>query len=470
MERLRQWKGWKAVCKILCFLLLLAMALGRVSAVLALKSTDGLYTMQKFYEQPENSVDVLVLGSSLAYVNIDPGELWDEYGISSYDLCGGNQPTWNTFYYLKEALKTQRPRLIIMDAARTAYAGEYIGDGEVVNNTFGMEWSRDKVEAMRLSAPPDKLSSFLLSYTQYHARTRDLSRMDFLENMGDEAQYGCWKGCVLSPYVNLQEWPTDLRTEERTPIGEKTEEWYRKTIELAQSAGIPLLIVVAPFPNGDVSYQAIYNTAADIAAEYGVPFINFHQDIKTIGLDVSKDFRDSHHMNIWGAKKYTRYLGTYLTDHYSLPDHRGDPVYQSWEDNARYNRAYVRNAELARAATPEEVAILLQSPDYTCAVSVSGTGGTVFAPLLEALGIPTRETGVWMVSGGEVIWASQKEETAYFPLDYHDLKLTASLSGNGMVFDRGALSTAPDGVSILAYDAVTQTQAAYLTFDAAASN
>lgn len=47
--------------------------------------------------------------------------------------------------------------------------------------------------------------------------------------------------------------------------------------------------------------------------------------------------------------------------------------------------------------------------------------------------------------------------------------LTASPSGTGMVFDREALETVPDGVSILVYDAVTQARAAFLTFDAAAS-
>lgn len=88
MKRLRNWKGWRAACKTACFLLLLALTLGRADEVLALKSYDGLHTMQKFYEQPENTVDLLVLGSSHAYVNIDTGTLWDEYGIPSYDLGG----------------------------------------------------------------------------------------------------------------------------------------------------------------------------------------------------------------------------------------------------------------------------------------------------------------------------------------------------------------------------------------------
>lgn len=465
MERLWQWKGWKTVCKTLCFFLLLVMALGRVNEVLALKNPNGLYTMQKFYEQPENTVDVLMLGSSHVYMNIEPGVLWSEYGVSSYDLGGGIQPMWNTFYYLKEALKTQRPKLIVMEAYMTTFAEEYGDNGRAVSNTFGMKWSWDKIEAMRLSAPPDKLSSFILSYTQYHARTQDLSREDFLENKGDEARYGYWKGSLpMLVTLDSYEWPTYLQTRERVSMAEKTEEWYRKTIELAQSAGVPLLIMVVPYPLVTEQQQAVYNTAADIALEYDVPFVNFHQDIEALGLDASKDYYDGLHLNIWGAKKFSQFLGNYLTDHYDLPDHRGDPDYQSWEANARYMSAYTRDTELALVVAPEEAASLLQNPDYTCAVIAGGNGGTVLAPLLEALGISSEREGAWLVSGGQILWSAGPEKPQqYFHLDWHDLKL----SQNGMVFDRGNLKTVPNGVSILVYDAVTQAQAAFLTFDTA---
>lgn len=262
-------------------------------------------------------------------------------------------------------------------------------------------------------------------------------------------------------------WPENFQTDERAVLPEKTEEWYRKTIELAQSNDIPLLIVADPLPGINAGLQAVYNTASDIAGEYGVPFLNFNTDPGAAGVDPATDFADGGHMNIWGAERFTRFLGAYLTEHYDLPDRRGNPAYQSWEDNAWYLEAVSRNGKLALGVGPEEAASLLQDPDYTCAVAVFGTGGTAYAPLLEALGVPAGETGAWLVSGGKVLWASGPEGEDYFPLDTHDLKLTASQSGTGMVFDREALETVPDGVSILVYDAVTQDLAAFLTFDAA---
>lgn len=102
-----------------------------------------------------------------------------------------------------------------------------------------------------------------------------------------------------------------------------------------------------------------------------------------------------------------------------------------------------------------------------CAVSVSGNGGAAYGPLLEALGIPAGEAGMWLVSAGSVLWSSGLSGMKYFELDGHDLKLTAGPEGNGMVFDRETIQTPADGVSVFVYDAVTQARAAYLAFDAA---
>lgn len=468
MERWTKWTGWRAAIKAVSLLLALALVLGRIDAVLALKSYDGLYPMRQFYEQEEGSVDLLVLGSSHAYVNIDTGTMWEEYGIPAYDLGGGIQPFWNTYYFLKEALKTQTPRLVVMDAYAATFAKEYNDDGRAVSNTFGMKWSWDKVEAMKLSAPPDRLNGLLLSYCQYHARSRELTREDFLEYKGDSAKYASWKGSYVAAAIAPFQWPSGVQTEDRRPMTAKTEEWYRKTIELARSSGVPLLIVVTPYPSVTAEHQAVFNTAADIAGEYGVPFVNFNQDFEALDLDPASDYFDGQHMNVWGSRRFTRQLGKLLTDRYDLPDRQGDPAYRSWEDNARYIAAYARDGRLAQGVTPEDAASLLLDPDYTCAVGVSGGGAAALAPLLEALGVPTREEGLWLASGGEVSWSSGPEDTAYFRLDWHDLELSRAEGINAMVFDKGAVEQVQDGVSIFVYDAVTQAEAVRLTFDTAA--
>lgn len=468
MRRLSKWSGGKAIVKTACFLLLLALALGWADEVLALKSLDGIYQMLELYELKKNTADVLVVGSSHAYFDINTGALWDEYGVAAYNLGGAEQGLWNSYYHIKEALKTQTPKLIVLEGFGLIRSKNSSALGTIFLNTSGMRWSLDKLWAVRESFPPEERIDYLLEWSQYHTRYRSLSRADFLAYYGDQAKFGCWKGDYLTTQCAEVAWPEEIQTEERAPLLEEVEEWYCKIIELAQSNDIPLLIVVNPYPGIIVQDQALYNSASDIAAEYGVPFVNYNQDFSATNLNLTTDYQDVHHMNVWGSRKFTKQIGQYLKECYDLPDRRGNPAYQSWEDNAQYIRAYVRNAELVPDIAPEAAASLLRDPDFACAVSVSGNGAAAYAPLLEALGIPAVEPGMWLVSGGEVLWASGASGKAYFELDYHDLKLTALPSGNEMAFDRDTLQTVSDGVSVLVYDTVTQAKASFLTFDTTA--
>ena len=122
----------KSILKIVAFCMLLVSILVYVDGVLSFKFTDGIAQVSEYYELEDETVDVLILGSSQAFCNINPVVLWEDYGISSYVLAGSAQPMWNTYYYLKEALKTQTPKLIVLDAFATSYQQSYMDDSRIV--------------------------------------------------------------------------------------------------------------------------------------------------------------------------------------------------------------------------------------------------------------------------------------------------------------------------------------------------
>ena len=59
-----------------------------------------------------------------------------------------------------------------------------------------------------------------------------------------------------------------------------------------------------------------------------------------LNIDWENDTRDKgDHLNFYGTQKATAYLGRYLKEHYSLPDHREDADYSKWNDAlARYEK------------------------------------------------------------------------------------------------------------------------------------
>lgn len=67
--------------------------------------TEGFYALET------NSLDVLFLGSSHSYYAFNPAILWKKTGAYSYVFAGECQPFSQTYYYLKQAIKTQTPQV-----------------------------------------------------------------------------------------------------------------------------------------------------------------------------------------------------------------------------------------------------------------------------------------------------------------------------------------------------------------------
>lgn len=61
--------------RIICFLLILILLLYGTGNILKFKNGDGIYSLTKFYELEDDTVDVLVLGSSHAFENFNTGLL-----------------------------------------------------------------------------------------------------------------------------------------------------------------------------------------------------------------------------------------------------------------------------------------------------------------------------------------------------------------------------------------------------------
>lgn len=457
-----------AIVKIICFCALLLCVLGYVNKVFSVKHSDGIYSMTKFYEQEENTTDVVVLGSSHAFEDINTGVLWDEYGIASYVLAGSVQPMWNTYYYLKEALKTQKPELVILEAYTVRYTMDYADDSCIIKNTYGMKWSKDKIEAIQASVPRERWAEFILTYIQYHTRYTELSAEDFLVNKGN-ALYDNWKGFGNNMETTMFEMPDVSHVVKRERMPEKSEKYYRMTIELAQDNDIPILVVLSPFAGINPEQQAVYNTAADIAQEYGVHFVNYNLLYEDIGIDFSCDAADGGHLNYSGNMKYTKALGKYIKENYNITDRRGDGKYESWEDNSEYIAADLANKALAGTMELQEINEKIKNPNYILIVSVDGYCSTKdenLKQLFEAIGLHrTGENGVWCIdnSEGVLFTIGWEEMTRYRRMGLYDFRVSrvfdedAQTYVSSVIINNNEYIKVKNGVNIQIYDTVTRT-------------
>lgn len=467
-------KALKNNVRVVAFLLLVSFLLGTWLNWFKPKHYDGNLMMDAFYAQEENSIDCLVLGSSHTFVDVNTGTLWNEYGVPSFVIGGSLQPFWSSYYYLREAVKTQTPRLVVLEALAVNIEDEANDPVVIYNNVYGMHWNMDKLESIRSSvSDTDGFIETGLFFESFHDRYDELDMVDVTCDYADSIRTDNTKGFYdyfLTYECSDPEFEDDVTP---VPFNNKAQYYYRLIIEYCQENNLPLLIMVSPDAGYNDITRARYLYAAEIAEEYGVEFVDFNEYYDEIGLDFSTDFADIGHLNHLGNRKFTSYLGDYITDNYDLVDRRSDNsgVYDSWDENYRFLEGRFTNYELQSTFEDGEYVEALSelSDDYEVFVLVSDITW-VTDDVREYLGrngissMRPFDERRYMISGGITTTFTADENGLYyeeFGGDHH-----LAVCTNGIYFDgRNLMYPDRNGVVIITYDTYNQRLADAVTID-----
>jgi len=301
-----------AVFFILCLALLLAAALvfDRKTAC------DYAVRVNGFYNEPEDSFEVLFYGSSHMYCTISPLELWQETGLRSYVLATQQQPLAATYYYMKDSLKTQSPKLMVLELYSADVPLERVEEGTLRDCVDPLPWSKNKVEMIKRLIPEGERGSYYFNFLKYHGRWKELSAQDF--DFSYLEARDPYRGYIyFSPQREARCARLALDAVEAIPLPEENLEILRQMKVLAEENGAELLLLIAP-------YEAAAQDAGSIksmhlfARENGLSLLDFNTLYDEIGFDGQKDFFDAGHLNTYGAGKATAYLGQYIRQQYGL--------------------------------------------------------------------------------------------------------------------------------------------------------
>jgi len=456
----------KRIIGVIVFVILSCLLAYGFHKTFVFKEQDGIQSIRNFYKCREDSVDVLFLGSSHVFMNVNNGELWDDYGIASYDLCAPGQPMWNTYYYLKEALKTQHPQLIVLDAYTVAKNEEYSETPSAIKSIYGMKPSRNKIDAIKVSVPKEDYLDFFLEYTTYHSRYKEIKKLDFAEYVPDN-YYPQWKGQIISTVVVPFEKPVIAATDERAPLNEKCVEYYRKIIELAKSENIPVMVMLAPSVITQ-GHMAAINSIADITNEYDVPFVNFDNYYDEMELDFAVDFADGEHLNNNGSIKFSSFLGQYIKNNYEISDRRGQSGYEDYDvcANITFMKDYdsdIQNVkgllELIEWANNDNYVVVY----YLCGNYMDISNRDYLINALNNAGILTEVIGDKSYAGvtkaGKEIWNSAQlgdKPWIYELSTLHTMDIRREANGNLLFRVNTKEITMDEGLTVYIYDAARE--------------
>lgn len=263
----------------------------------------------RILREKQNSIDVIVVGDSLSYSSISPMKLWEKQGIAAY-VCGqSGQKIQETYDMLENAFLTQSPKVVVLET-NTMFRG-----------LTEEKWSNIKstLEHWACTYVPD-------------FRGHDIWKTFVTDKEYPEENFkGFTFRCEVNPYKKGDYMQV---TEQKRKIPDVVIAQMEKIMDLCKKNGSKLLLLSTPSP---VNYNYnCHNSLMEYAKEYELDYLNLNLKLQEIGINWKEDSLDKgDHLNLSGAEKVTLYLGQYLDKNYSLPDHRGEEMYASWDKEAK---------------------------------------------------------------------------------------------------------------------------------------
>ena len=455
------------IIKVIAFLLIFLLLFQSLTNLFRTKSF--YYSVSPIYELPKNSVDVLLLGSSHMNCSISPMDLWNDYGITSFNAAMGNQTIPASYFELRELLKVQRPKVVVLETFKIWQNSMISPESQLHLLVDNIPFSLGVNETINtlIQENHDK-TEYYINFYSFHDRWKELSEVDFNPSLS----YSKWnRGADVTLYNrhSVKEPPTTPLSEREMPP-ELSLEYLYKIIELCREEKIPLVLMAQPF-NDDSTWHKTMNYVDVIAEKEKIPYINFFYLLDEIEFDFAKDMAD-HHVNYFGVRKLTSYLGEYLKNNYQLEDHREDPVIANqWNQDYEIFTRELNNIMMKITENVDEYFNHLRKMDYIIAwnaYSETPLSETALPEFLRSLGIDSvgikEENWYCAVTKGELLLYEKALDIR--PNDSYMVDDMLFSFGDGIIestnrigihVGRKECSAGDTGVNLIVYDPVSQT-------------
>lgn len=394
--------------KIAVFILLIIVIGRKVQIIISPKFDASQGARSSFFEEEENSIDVLFLGTSNMFHTINPIVLYESTGITSFDFGSSAQSLNMTEMYLEEALKTQSPEIVCVEVLQCRR--------DANNDLYepGMRWgftyfpnTIDKYRRLykQLHSVDAEYLSYVVPLFRYKDRWKELNKKDF----DGTASGKYWKGCTVSRETVEVNYDSSYWEDSDWEIPESNIKSLDNIKHICEENGIELILFKSPTPS---LWREVYSQRVqEYADENGLVFIDYNKKLDELGIDVKTDFKDAGHVNVRGSVKITRDFGNYLKNNYELKDHRGGEN-NSWDRAEKEKMRRENNSQLSSLADLDSFMTALSDEDYTVICCTAGEDTWELTKKLE------RRYGVsseYLVrcNGSNILFGNREEDFAW---------------------------------------------------------
>lgn len=304
-------KHKKIIFKGVIFITILGILLMGLSYIFVPKDNTKEAGMRQvsakgIFSEKENTIDVLIVGDSESYSSISPMQIWGEQGITSY-VCGTpRQSLYESYRFISNSLKTQKPKIVIMEA-----------------NALFRKYSLEKYIQSK--------GEDIFPIFEYHNRWKSIKKEDFhfdIQYTRDETL----KGYRFSKKINAAQVKNyKKKTDQVKEIPSWNLHYIKKIQNLCQENHIELMLLSTPSTK-NWNY-AKHNRLVQLAKDMKIDYLDLNL-VDQVKINWNKDTRDKgDHLNYNGSHKVSKYLGQYLSQKKKVKNHKQDSYYSKWNDD-----------------------------------------------------------------------------------------------------------------------------------------
>lgn len=336
----------KKIVKAVLFLILCFTCLEIISKILAYEhEMEPDLTMKEFYGLEEDTVQILIVGSSHTELGFSPIECYKQYQITSYNFSTAKQPIELSYYLMEEGLKKHSPQVVIYDVASLFYDDSDVNTARFRYVLDSMPLSVNKVKLAQCYADYNSderifsIAEALCPIYYYHDRWKKLDEEEF--NIDEQTSY--LKGQFMRTYINEVEYDVEKietkiakkianGTATAPTISDKNMSYLLKMKKLCDENNMQLLLITTP----TVRWNSLKSgTVEEICKANGLNFVDLNMPDGEL-IDYSVDMADGNHVNAYGAKKTTKYLCDYIIENYGIKGKACD----DYDESIKYYDAY----------------------------------------------------------------------------------------------------------------------------------
>ena len=314
----------KKLLSVLGLLLVLLLMFLPASNLVKWKHSENEYRI--FYEK-KSDFDVLFFGASVVHYAVYPMQLWNDYGITSYNMANDSERLQMTYYDMVNAFDYATPKLAVVDLTAIGWAGAK-RDGTLKDHAFldSVPLSRNKIREINAIFEGTEKLEYLFPFELYHSRWNELEPDDFYFNAKSH-EYGAERH---SGVMYFDTPAPDMYEESREADVELERQTIQNIIDLCNSKGIDVIFTYFPAAHrgGD---QKVREACGKMMADFDADYYDF---LYVDFIDWSCDSVEGAHLNYYGGEKITDYIGNMLSEKYGISDRRGDTsISASWNSD-----------------------------------------------------------------------------------------------------------------------------------------